>query len=127
MAGNYWDYDTLARFDPNGQLRIFTAHAAVENALRNWFRSFEKEYIRQPKKGGVLTSILTKPMSEESGKELKATIREKLLYDFIPSVRVIKIDTNPMYESNYWDIYIEGYIPAIKEKIKFADKIKNLV
>ena len=127
MAGNYWDYDTLARFDPNGQLRIFTAHEAVENALRNWFRSFEKEYIRQPKKGGVLTSILTKPMSEESGKELKATIREKLLYDFIPSVRVIKIDTNPMYESNYWDIYIEGYIPAIKERIKFADKIKNLV
>lgn len=127
MAKNYWDYDSLARKDHNGQIRIYRNIQAVDNALRNWLRSLEYEYIRRPGKGGPLIPYLTKPLDEDRASDIEDTLRSGLLYDFFPAINRTTVKVTPNYEKNYYEITIKGYVPEIKKEIFYKDRIKNFI
>lgn len=123
----YWDYDSLARLDSQGSIKIFNGNQAVANALRNWIRSFEGEYIRRPTLGGIIVKILMKPISENTASKIRTLLMDGLVTYFTPTIRTREITVTPIYDRGYYDIYIEGYVPFIKEKLNYADKLKNLV
>ena len=100
---------------------------ALNNAVLVWLTVFKGEIVRQPETGGLLVSLLTKPMSEENRENIENELRYELEESFNPALMIESINVTPDYIERKWVIEVSGYSPTYKIPFSLEESIKNLI
>jgi len=122
-----YDTDYSGSIDPNGQITEQWGESALSQSIKLWLASYKGDVVRDPQRGGYLTSLLSKPMTALEADDIRMTLRDGLEQDFEPALEVRRLIVTPNYERRYWQIYIEVYAPALKLTTTVDEKIKSKV
>jgi len=120
------DFVADGKINVQGNIQVVRDLAALNNALKLWFGSLRGERLYHPNKGGVILPYLLKPMSEAVAGKMMEGIREGLLYDFEPSIKVRKCEVVPDYENKWYEILVIGFCPALNSDVYYNDTINSL-
>lgn len=123
---NIYDVSLLGELDENGKLKEIWDSDAIKNAIISWLTSYNSDFLRAPNKGGYLTNWLYKPMSDSTVEVMRDSIEDGFDQEF-NFVDLVNLDIKPNYENNYWEIYIEVYIPFLDDKTDLTVSVKNLI
>ena len=122
-----YDLDILGSLDSNGQVKELYDKEAIENSIIVWITSYNTDILRNPGRGGYLTSYLSKPMSDT----VQALMREALIDGFNQDYNLVlqlkQLIITPDYENKTWNIFVEAYIPDIKDTVQASTTLNNLV
>lgn len=121
-----FDYPVIKSKDSNNKLKKLTGADAFKNSILLWMGSQKGDYIRDPLKGGYILPYLGKPMTDDRSIDIRDAIEIGIDEDFDFTFVISEIKVIPIYESEYWEIYIKGYSPDIKENIDLSIKLRNL-
>lgn len=121
------DYDIQGRVDSAGLIYFYEGKEAIQNSIVVWLTSFKNDAINYPNRGGYLTQLLYKPMSEKNASNITEAIQDGFEQDYEPDAKLIKLNVVPNYEGNYWEIYLMVYINIIQDTVSVTQIIKNLV
>ena len=122
-----YDHDYLGLVDGLGKINQVWGETALNQSIKLWFASLSGDIIRNPKKGGVLTPILSKPMTQVNADTIKMAIKDGIYQDFKPLLTINKLEVKPNYEERYWYIYVEVYSQDLKLSTTVEEKIKAKV
>jgi hypothetical protein len=122
-----YDLSVFGEVDANGQIEEFYDKKAVENSIIVWLTSYNTDCIRRPNKGGFLTRLLYRPMSEKNITELKEVLIDGLEKDYELEVKLEDLKVEPDFVNKIWNIYIKVYIPEIKDNAEVSVSLKNQV
>lgn len=123
----YVDFSSTANINNKGSLELLEDIDAVENAFRLWISSFQGDFINQPNKGGYITQWLLKPLSDNNAESIRYAIQDGIEEDFTPAIVLTSVEVTPVYENNYYNIVVKGYIPSLKEKVSWSNKLKTMI
>ncbi len=121
------DTDILGRLDESGNLINYSNKEALENSIVCWVTSFKNDIIRNPGRGGYITQLLYKPMTDYSRQNLLDAIVDGFNQDYTPTIVLQSVQVIPNYELKTWEINIEFYSQLIKDFGKASTIIKNFV
>jgi len=127
MAISVYDLNILGEVDNNGQIIELYDKEAVENSIIVWLTSYQTDILRNPGRGGYLTRFLNRPMSEDNRKNMLDALIDGFNQDFNLVLQLKSLSIDPDYEGKIWNIYIEAYIPDIKDTIFVVTALRNLV
>ena len=122
-----YDLNLFGNIDENGQIEEFYDRKAVENSIIVWLTSYYTDCIRRPNKGGYLTRLLYKPMSEKNITEIKQVLIDGLEKDYELEVTLQELKVEPDFANKIWNIFIKVYIPEIKDNVEVSVSLKNQV
>lgn len=122
-----YDLSLFGNIDENGQIEEFYDKKAVENSIIVWLTSYYTDCIRRPNKGGYLTRLLYKPMSEKNITEIKQVLIDGLEKDYELEVTLQELKVEPDFANKIWNIFIKVYIPEIKDNAEISVSLKNQV
>lgn len=122
-----YDLNLFGNIDENGQIEEFYDKKAVENSIIVWLTSYYTDCIRRPNKGGYLTRLLYKPMSEKNTTEIKQVLIDGLEKDYELEVTLQELKVEPDFANKIWNIFIKVYIPEIKDNVEVSVSLKNQV
>lgn len=122
-----YDLNLFGNIDENGQIEEFYDKKAVENSIVAWLTSYYNDCIRRPNKGGYLTRLLYKPMSEKNITEIKQVLIDGLEKDYELEVTLQELKVEPDFANKIWNIFIKVYIPEIKDNAEVSVSLKNQV
>jgi len=120
------DYVADGKINEQGNLRVVKDIEALNNAIKLWIGSFRGERLYHPTKGGVILPYLLKLMSEDTAERMKEGIREGLLSDFVPSIKVRECEVVPDYENSLYHVQIVGFCPSMNSDVYYNDTINSL-
>lgn len=122
-----YDLSLFGEMDANGQIEEFYDKKAVENSIIVWLTSYYTDCIRRPNRGGYLTRLLYRPMSEKNITELKEVLIDGFEKDYELEVKLEELKVEPDFVNKIWNIYIKVYIPEIKDNAEVSVYLKNQV
>ena len=106
---------------PQGNIPVLTDQDAVNNAINLWICSFRGERLYRPHDGGIISSNLLKPMSDDAANDIQDDLIDGLANIFSPHIVTSKCEVIPDYNKNTYWITVIGYCPALQ--ISIYDKI----
>ena len=122
-----YDLSLFGEMDANGQIEEFYDKKAVENSIIVWLTSYYTDCIRRPNRGGYVTRLLYRPMSEKNITELKEVLIDGFEKDYELEVELKELKVEPDFVNKIWNIYIKVYIPEIKDNAEVSVNLKNQV
>ena len=115
----YHDIDVYGNETQSGQPIEYFDEEAIKNALILYLTSSKGDYIRNPKAGGVLKTLLFKQMNDQKAQTIAFTIQNAIKNEFTPGISLVDLQVTPNYADRLWEIYIEY-------KSEFTKKIQTL-
>lgn len=122
----FYDVNIKGEINEEGRLEEFWGGAAVKNAIIMWLTSYRSDYLRNPTKGGYLTSHLYKKMSSDAQEDMYDSIVDGFNQEF-DFVELVNLQVTPNYDSDFWSIYVKVYIPFLDSTVEISENIRNLV
>lgn len=122
----FYDVGIKGELDDEGRLKELWGSEAVKNAIITWLTSYRTDYLRNPNKGGYLTTHLYKEMSSNTQEDMYDSIVDGFNQEF-DFVDLINLQVVPDYENNFWSIYVQVYIPFLDSTVEINENIKNLI
>ncbi len=122
-----YDLSLFGEMDANGQIEEFYDKKAVENSIIVWLTSYYTDCIRRRNRGGYVTRLLYRPMSEKNITELKEVLIDGFEKDYELEVELEELKVEPDFANKIWNIYIKVYIPEIKDNAEVSVSLKNQV
>jgi len=123
LSNTVFDYDRKGGFDLNGQINTLYGQDALANAINIWIQSYKGDFIRNPNRGGYVAPHLMKPMSDTVALAIESGIKDGLLRDFKPSVKVLTLQVTPDYVKRQWKIQMT----ASSEDLKLVLSIEEIL
>jgi hypothetical protein len=123
----YVDTDILGKLDSSGNLTTYYNKDALNNSIICWLTSFKNDILRNPGRGGYITQLLYKPMTDQAKQNLIDAIVDGFNQDYSPRVKLLSLDVIPNYEDKTWEINILVYSDIIKDKSQVSTTINNFV
>lgn len=122
----FYDVSIKGELDNEGRLKELWGVDAIKNAIITWLTSYNTDFIRNPTKGGYLTSNLYKDMSDSTQEDIYDAIVDGFNQEF-NFVNLLNLQVVPNFEGKFWSIYVEVYIPFLDTSINFSENIRNLL
>jgi hypothetical protein len=122
-----YDHYLFGGTSNNGEIKQVWGNDALTNAIKVWLSLYQGEVIRDPLKGGYLTKLLSKPMSEDRAALIKKDLERGLINEFTPVLKNIKVNVTPNYEKRFWNINIDAFSTDIKDSVDITLQVKNSV
>jgi len=122
-----YDLSLFGEIDANGQIEEFYDKKAVENSIIVWLTSYQTDCLRNPNRGGYITRLLYRPMSESTINELKEVIIDGLNQDYELEVKLVDLIIEPDYYSKIWNIFLKVFIPEIRDNAEVSVLLKNRI
>jgi len=130
MADNYTSKITdtsLFGGISNGSIKYLSSSDALRNSIMMWLCSFKGDYIGQPTRGGILTSIINKPMKSSMIPQIEASIRSGLSYDYTGiELQILSLNVEANYEKRHWIISVEVYSPSLKMQTTVEEEVQGV-
>ena len=127
METSVYDLNILGEVDEKGQIIELYNKEAVENSIIVWLTSYQTDILRNPGRGGYLTRYLSRPMSDDNKQSMFDSLIDGFNQDFNIVLKLISLRIDADYENKIWNIYVEAYIPDIKDTIFVTTALRNLV
>lgn len=110
-----------------GSLKYLSSTNALRNSIMMWLSSFKGDYIGQPSRGGILTSLLNKPMRTEMIPVIAQAIKDGISFDYQgPELQILNIDVQADLEKREWIIYLEVYAPSLKMQTVVNERVRGV-
>jgi phage baseplate assembly protein W len=110
-----------------GSMKYLSSTSALKNSIMMWLSSFKGDYIGQPSRGGILTSLLSKPMRDDMIPVIRQAIQDGIQFDYQgPELQILKIDVQADYQTRRWVIYLEVYAPSLKMQTVVNESVRGV-
>jgi hypothetical protein len=124
---HYVDTDMTGELDSNGLIMRYFDKDAVRNSITMWLTSFPYDILRQPNRGGYITKLLYKPMTENTKDSLKHALVDGFKQDYTPMAELVSLSVTPDYENKTWQINLSVYVNIVKDQVDVEATLKNFV
>lgn len=125
----YHDIDVYGREKTDGTPYELNNEEAVKNAVILWITSKAGDFLRNPEAGGLLDRVLFKNMHGRSIGLFLFALKNALINEFSPSIKILDTQVERIYEYRTLKIHITYLIVAsnIIQKVEvFTKDIKSI-
>lgn len=124
FSTNIFDYDLFGTI-VDGNIKIVFEQKALINSLKLWIASYQGDFIGGNTRGGYVRNAINKPLSSTDAEDVYHAIMIGLKKDFRPELEVVSLSVIPNVKKRKWDITLDAYSSALKERVFIQESLKE--